>query len=286
MLNTLYVEPSEADKAQIHAFILDFLNDEEVLQLESEKERIDYLKEKLENISLSLSDAQIKTMLNASTQVAADIETQVLRLQGKKLNPNVKLALQSSLCLAAIYWTPELFALYTSKEILKKILQPKIGKKAADRIDFCATIAAQQICPQYSLLYHLNNVLPESIANLNLLYRLPALVAISLYLQQAAEPVHQLVSAATNQVAQGANLIWSKLPAKSRLQNKQETSDTQIKNEPLDETTKQKCLKDESAKPNENAIENCLKDESAKQDENIDTISEKEPPSSMNVKLK
>ncbi|MBI2790935.1 MAG: hypothetical protein HYX61_03160 [Gammaproteobacteria bacterium] len=200
MLGSIYVQPrSPEDLRNLERFIANVISkQDELVRMESDQDRIAAIAGWAAGYDVTISDEQILTLLNQPlNQNVEDIEGLLLANEGTVLHPAAKLALQTSLMLAAAYWTPELFAFYTSKEIIKKLLTPAIGTSGVNLADGIVTMASLSYGypNQLSLI---NSSLPASIHNLHAIFRIPSQIAANVaatkLLPHASAPVQALLS--------------------------------------------------------------------------------------------
>ncbi|MBS0288504.1 MAG: hypothetical protein JSS07_00530 [Proteobacteria bacterium] len=194
----VYIGPDQTKRAKIKEFIVWALNDKTLQEMDTLPKQIAYLRGAMDP-SLELTDIQLAVMLKIRDRVINDIEGILVTLHHKKLHPTAKLGLQISLCLSAIYCTPELFALYTAKEAMTALLKPQLGlySELADRIaSFGLLFTGQSITSQ------IRYMLPASITNLGFFVTFPALIFASMpcnfLLKNATEPVKELGALATH----------------------------------------------------------------------------------------
>ncbi len=208
MLNSLFVERSPAEKQKLEAFIQSIvapITDEQradqatLIQLPDDKARIDFIWQMATQDGLNLSRVQCKAIYEAKTTVAQEIEAQVLALDGKKLDPKAKFVLQTTLMLAAIYLTPELFAFYTGKEMLKKCLSPFVSENKLKFADLGVTLGSQYLGYNKNQLTLIDQSLPEGIANLNLALRIPFHIAAQSLLNNALQPIKTVAAVASDE---------------------------------------------------------------------------------------
>lgn len=200
MLGSFYVQPrSPDDLVTLEGFIqLVISKQEELVRMESDQDRTAAIAGWAAGFDITISDEQIQTLLNQPlNQNVEDIERLLLANEGTVLHPAAKLALQTSLMLAAVYWTPELFAFYTSKEIIKTLLTPAIGTSGVNLADGILTMASFSYGypNQLSLI---NSSMPASVHNLHAIFRIPSQIAANVaatkLLPHASAPIQALLS--------------------------------------------------------------------------------------------
>lgn len=211
MLDALFIQPRTPDDlTNLELLIQQVIeNQDELARLDNNEQRESAIEGWAAGFEVTISKEQIQKLLNVpTTQNIEEIEALLLENEDKVLHPAAKLALQTSLMLAAVYWTPELFLFYTSKEILKTLLTPAIGEtgvKVADGI--VTSISLSYGLPNQLTL--VNNSVPASIDGLQTIFRVPSYIAAHLaaaaLLPHASAPVKALLAKAGHVVTEIAD---------------------------------------------------------------------------------
>ncbi|MGD9592553.1 MAG: hypothetical protein AB7V32_08545 [Candidatus Berkiella sp.] len=198
MLDSLYVKMSAEQKAQINDLIAKLNSEEEIKELakfERLAQRIAYIRVTMLNeLKVDISDKQIEIILNAQNKTIQEIEAAVLKLHKEPLRPDVKLALQTGLCIAALYYVPELLVMHTGKELVKKVVATNVGPNAANLVEPLMIGAGYYYdIPQLNSISLLNSNLPEC-AQVSLWRKIPALIIANSLLKNASEPLQKLAA--------------------------------------------------------------------------------------------
>ncbi len=204
MLNSLFIQRTPAEIEKLETFIDGIVapktqkqqeQQASLYELKTDSARIDLIWDIARQAELGLTKPQCKAIYEAKTTKVQEIEEQVLKLDGKKLDPKAKLALQTTLMLAAIYLTPELFAFYTGKEMLKKVLSLFVSENKLKFADLGVTIGSQTLGYHKNLNSLIDQSIPENIAHLNIFLRFLAVYPTAGYLlDNAMQPIQAVAT--------------------------------------------------------------------------------------------
>ncbi|MBS0288185.1 MAG: hypothetical protein JSR17_12875 [Proteobacteria bacterium] len=199
MLNSLYISATAAEKTALNDFIDTILHDETLNEKTTLAEQIQYVQVAAAMGQITLSSEQAKDILTSQTEVIDEIAQTVLAKQGKKLHPNAILALQTGLCLAALYYAPGLITLYTGKELFKKVVEARAGKAYAGLVEPGLMLTSYATgTPALNTLTQMNSALPEC-AKTSYYRQIPAFIIAQKLIDNASQPLQRLAQLAVDQ---------------------------------------------------------------------------------------
>lgn len=171
-------QPENPELTQLNQLVETIHNTEtNILLLHTREERVEYLRFMASMNGIELNQRQINTIL----QHAEFTAEQLLAQKTKTLDPKVKLALQLSIALSLIYYTPGLFAVGATNILLKAFLGKIMGNNAADRLVGYFNLAATCFFSDYTPRDLMNYYLPQLVEQYGPAVYLAAPLGVLLY---------------------------------------------------------------------------------------------------------
>lgn len=203
MLNP-FIKMTDEERVAVRNLITELQSDESIANLSA----FDSLEKRIESVRMTLPEVltneltnnDIELLLETSSKDVNEVEKALLEKHGQKLHPHVKLALQTALCIGAIYYTPSLLALHSGTQLSKKIIGKMAGnayRKDVDRIVPGALLAVSSLggIRALNILAQMQDALPE-VAKVSLWRQIPAWILAQSLINNASAPIEKIADLA------------------------------------------------------------------------------------------